>query len=87
MLFAGLMVIPAAGYWLFGMNEIFAFWFAYVLTRPLGASIADWLSKPHGVGGLALGDGVVAFGFAALIAICVAYLSAAPGRTSHPGRR
>jgi uncharacterized membrane-anchored protein len=74
-LFAGLMVIPAAGYWLLGMNEILAFWFAYVLTRPLGASIADWLSKPHAVGGLALGDGPVAFGFAVLIVICVGSLT------------
>jgi uncharacterized membrane-anchored protein len=74
-LFAGLMVIPAAGYRFLGMNAIFAFWFAYVLTRPLGASIADWLSKPHGVGGLALGDGPVALGFTVLIVICVSYLT------------
>ena len=74
-LFAGLMLIPAVGYRLFGMNEILAFWFAYVLTRPLGASIADWLGKPHHVGGLALGDGVVSFGFAVLIVICVGYLT------------
>ena len=74
-LFAGLMVIPAVGYWVFGMNEILAFWFAYVLTRPLGASIADWLGKPHAVGGLALGDGPVSITFAILIVACVGYLT------------
>jgi uncharacterized membrane-anchored protein len=74
-LFAGLMLIPVVGYWLLGMNEILAFWFAYVLTRPLGASIADWLGKPHGVGGLALGDGLVSLGFAILIAVCVGSLT------------
>ena len=84
-LFAGLMLIPAAGYRLLGMNEIFAFWFAYVLTRPLGASIADWLSKPHGVGGLALGDGPVAFGFAVLIVICVGSLTVLDGQASRTG--
>jgi len=77
-LFAALMLIPAVGYRLFGMNEILAFWSAYVLTRPLGASIADWLGKPHSVGGLALGDGPVSFGFAALIVICVGYLTVHP---------
>jgi uncharacterized membrane-anchored protein len=86
-LFAGLMVIPAAGYRFFGLNAILAFWFAYVLTRPLGASIADWLSKPHGVGGLALGDGPVAFGFAVLIVVCVGYLTALDGRVPRADTR
>ena len=44
MLFTGLIAVPAVGYWRFGMNEVFAFWFAYILTRPLGASFADWLA-------------------------------------------
>ena len=86
-LFAGLMVIPAAGYRFFGLNAILAFWFAYVLTRPLGASIADWLSKPHRVGGLALGDGPVAFGFAFLIVVCVGYLTALDGRVHRADAR
>ena len=70
-LFAGLILIPAIGYRWFQMNEVLAFWIAYVLTRPLGASIADWLAKPHRVGGLALGDGLVSLAFAVLIAGCV----------------
>src|SRR5438270_13796075 len=41
-LFAVLIAIPALAYWLFGMNEILAFWLAYIMTRPLGASFADW---------------------------------------------
>ena len=43
-LFAGLIAIPAVGYRWFGMNEVLAFWVAYVLTRPLGASVADWIA-------------------------------------------
>ena len=43
LLFAAIIAIPALGYFRFGMNSILAFWFAYVVTRPLGASFADWL--------------------------------------------
>ena len=42
-MFAVLIALPALAYWLLGLNEIFAFWLAYVLTRPLGASFADWM--------------------------------------------
>ena len=47
------------GWWRFGLNPVVAFWAAYVVTRPLGASFADWFSKPHGASGLGLGDGTV----------------------------
>lgn len=66
-LFAAVISIPAVGWWRFGMNPIFAFWFAYIVTRPLGASFADGFSK-HANGGLGLGDGVVS-GIALLIFI------------------
>jgi uncharacterized membrane-anchored protein len=69
--FAVLMAVPAVGFWRFGWDEVFSFWFAYVMTRPLGASVADWLGKPHDVGGLALGDGVVTLLFAMAIVVCV----------------
>src|SRR5271155_5454567 len=59
LLFAAIIAIPAVGWWRFDMNPIFAFWFAYVVTRPLGASFADWFSKPPSTSGLGLGDGVV----------------------------
>jgi uncharacterized membrane-anchored protein len=81
LVFAGLIAVPALAYRLLGLNEIFAFWFAYILTRPLGASFADWLGKPHHVGGLALGDGLVSLGFAILIVGFVRYLTVANSRT------
>jgi uncharacterized membrane-anchored protein len=74
-LFAGLILIPAIGYRFFHMNEVLAFWFAYVLTRPVGASIADWLGKPKYLSGLALGDGTVSIAFAACIVVCVAVMN------------
>jgi uncharacterized membrane-anchored protein len=81
LVFAGLITVPAVAY-RYGANEIFAFWFAYILTRPLGASFADWLGKPHHVGGLALGDGYVSLGFAILIVAFVRYLTVANDRTT-----
>jgi uncharacterized membrane-anchored protein len=79
--FAGLILIPAIGYRFFRMNEVLAFWFAYVLTRPLGASIADWLGKPKYLSGLALGDGPVSIAFGVLFVICVAVMSRAFNRS------
>jgi uncharacterized membrane-anchored protein len=58
-LFAAIICVPAAGYLRGKLDPTFAFWFAYVITRPLGASLADWLGKPHAATGLGLGDGTV----------------------------
>ena len=74
MLFGIFFVIPAIGYRWFGWNPIAAFWTAYVITRPLGASVADWLGKPS-LGGLGLGDGRVAVVLGVLIVGVVVYLS------------
>jgi uncharacterized membrane-anchored protein len=74
-LFAVLIVIPAIGYRWLGWNPIFSFWAAYVITRPLGASFADWVAKPASVSGLGWGDGRIALLLAVLIASLVAYLA------------
>jgi uncharacterized membrane-anchored protein len=73
--FAVVIMIPAAGFRWLGWNAIFSFWFAYIMTRPLGASIADGLAKPKALRGLGLGDGPVALAFGALIFVLVAYLA------------
>jgi uncharacterized membrane-anchored protein len=75
MLFVAVICIPAIGYWRFRWNAIFAFWFAYVITRPLGASFADWMGKPTSAGGLGWGAGPVALAFALLIVAFVVYLT------------
>ncbi|HEY8810404.1 MAG TPA: hypothetical protein VIM28_10325 [Solirubrobacterales bacterium] len=75
LMFAAIIAIPAFGYWRFGMNSILAFWFAYVVTRPLGASFADWLAVSSERGGLAIGTGLVSFVLAAMIAMFVAFLA------------
>jgi uncharacterized membrane-anchored protein len=75
LLFAAIIAIPAIGYVRFGMNSILAFWFAYVVTRPVGASVADWLAVSSARGGLALGTGPVSLALAAAIAGFVYYLA------------
>ena len=75
LLFAGVIAIPAFGYWRLGWNAIFCFWFAYVATRPFGASFADWMGKPQDVKGLGLGDGTVALALGSIIFFLVAYLA------------
>ncbi|MDX6317733.1 MAG: hypothetical protein QOD35_1133 [Nocardioidaceae bacterium] len=74
-LFAAVIAVPAFGYFRLGWNPIFAFWFAYVVTRPLGASVADWLGKPTSARGLGWGNGNVALGLSVLIVLVVAYLA------------
>jgi uncharacterized membrane-anchored protein len=73
-LFAVLIAIPAVAY-RFGLNEIVAFWFAYIITRPLGASFADWLAVPPGQGGLDFGKGAVSVATWVLILGFVAFLA------------
>ncbi len=81
-LFAALIAVPAVAYRLLQRNEVLWFWFAYILTRPLGASFADWMGKPRGVGGLAWGDGIVSLVLAILIVVFVGYLTVSRRDTS-----
>jgi uncharacterized membrane-anchored protein len=74
-LFAVVMAVPALGCWRFRLNSVIAFWWAYVATRPLGASVADWLSKPAKSGGLAYGDGPVAAILLAFALLLVAFVA------------
>jgi uncharacterized membrane-anchored protein len=73
--FACAIAIPAIAYWRTSLNPILLFWTAYVLTRPLGASVADWLGKNHDIGGLGLGDGTVSVIGALVIVGLVSYLA------------
>ena len=74
-LFAFLIAIPAAAYWKFGMNSIAAFWCAYILTRPLGASFSDWMGVSQVRGGLGWGTGPVSLVLLGIIVLLVVYLS------------
>lgn len=73
--FATAIVLVAAAYRLFRVNTVAAFWFAYVLTRPFGASFADWLGKPAGQGGVGAGAGPISIALAVAITAVVAFLA------------
>jgi uncharacterized membrane-anchored protein len=76
-LFAAAMAVPAVAWWRFDLNPVVAFWAAYVITRPLGASIADWFGKAHDRTGLGVGDGLVSALGLVLFAVLVAYTDSA----------
>jgi uncharacterized membrane-anchored protein len=75
MLFAGCIGLITIAWRYFRLDPILAFWMAYILTRPLGASIGDYLSQPKVDGGLGLGTTVTSIIFLAAIAIVVGYLT------------
>jgi uncharacterized membrane-anchored protein len=76
-LFGVVILIPALARWRLGLNEVAAFWFAYVVTRPLGASFADYVSKPHNLSGINLGNGPSAVAFTLVVVVLVLYLALA----------
>ncbi|HEY0402425.1 MAG TPA: hypothetical protein VGD09_10435, partial [Blastococcus sp.] len=74
-LFTAAFAVPALAWWRLRLNPVIAFWTAYVLTRPLGASFADWLGKSRALGGLGWGDGVVSGVTTVLITLLVLYVA------------
>jgi uncharacterized membrane-anchored protein len=75
LLFTALIVVPLAA-WRLGLNAIASFWFAYILTRPVGASFSDYLGFPHSVGGVGFGHGPVALVTGAVFVALVTYMGA-----------
>ncbi|UAJ79278.1 hypothetical protein IT072_19100 [Leifsonia sp. ZF2019] len=82
LLFGLLFALPGAAYRWWGMGATAAFWTSYVLTRPFGASFADWFSRPHSLGGLGFGTGPVSLVLLAAIVVCVGLLSRRPRESS-----
>jgi uncharacterized membrane-anchored protein len=74
-IFAGAIAVVALAHYAFGLNAVLAFWLAYILTRPLGASIGDELSQSRHDGALGLGTTVTSAIFMAAIVIVVVYLA------------
>ena len=74
-MFGVLFVLPPLAYRWIGLNPILAFWIAYILTRPFGASFADWAGKSQSLSGLGLGTGEVSVVLTVLIVVLVGYLT------------
>ena len=75
LIFAGAIAAVTIAHFRFRLNAVAAFWIAYILTRPLGASIGDWLSQPTADGGLGLGTTTTSVAFLAAILATVVYLT------------
>ncbi len=74
-IFAGAIAVIAVLHFGLKLNAILSFWLAYVLTRPLGASIGDYLASPTEEGGLGLGTNVTSFIFLGAILALVVFLA------------
>ncbi|MGO4671160.1 COG4705 family protein [Bosea sp. 2RAB26] len=81
--FSVLIAVVALTYRL-GANAVLTFWLAYILTRPLGASLGDLMSQAQTYGGLGLGTIYTSLGFLTVIVVLVAFLSIGANR-SRPG--
>jgi uncharacterized membrane-anchored protein len=83
--FAGLLALIAAAYFHNRISHTLLFWTAFILTRPLGATVGDMLTKPHADGGLDLSRITSSAVIAVFIIGCIALTSQAAG--GHPGSR
>lgn len=75
--FFAIILLPALAWWRFGLDSVAAFWMAYVVTRPLGASFSDYVSKPHSLSGINFGNGPTAVVIAVIVFVFVSYLAIA----------
>jgi uncharacterized membrane-anchored protein len=75
LLFAGLIAVVSFAYDRLKLNAVWAFWIAYILTRPLGASIGDYLSQAHSDGGLGFGTTATSMIFLFAILCLVFFLT------------
>lgn len=73
--YAAVIGVIAVAYYRFRLNGILAFWLAYILTRPMGASFGDYLAQPHLKGGLGLGTTITSMVFLGCIAAIIVYMS------------
>ena len=84
LVFAGLLALVAAAYFFTQASRTLLFWVAFILTRPLGATVGDFLTKPHANGGLELGRISFSLVIAAFMVGCILLLPQRPGM--HPGK-
>ncbi|MGW2415849.1 COG4705 family protein [Streptomyces tubercidicus] len=85
-LFALAIAAVAVAHFALGLDAVWSFWIAYVLTRPLGASIGDYLSQPNADGGLGLGTVITSVLFLTVILGLVVFLTVTRRDVSEPER-
>jgi uncharacterized membrane-anchored protein len=84
LVFGAALAVLAILYFSTKANRVFLFWAAFILTRPLGATVGDWLDKPLGKGGLELSRPIASAVLAAVILLLIFVLPQRPG--GHPKR-
>jgi uncharacterized membrane-anchored protein len=80
---AGLAALAAAYFWT-DISRVLLFWAAFILTRPLGATVGDFIDKPLDQGGLAMSRPLASAVVATLVIVCILIIPQRPG--SHPKR-
>lgn len=83
LVFAGALTLVALAYFFTKISRTFLFWTAFILTRPLGATLGDLLTKPHAAGGLNLSRITSSMVIAAFMVVCILLTSQKAGQ--HPG--
>lgn len=84
LVFGAALAIVASLYFLTAVNRVILFWAAFILTRPLGAAVGDFLDKPLDAGGLAFSRPVASIVLTAAIVLLIVVLPQRPGK--HPAR-
>ncbi|MEO6871579.1 MAG: hypothetical protein ABI233_05095 [Chthoniobacterales bacterium] len=82
-IFGGLLVVTALLYYLTSISRALLFWGAFVLTRPLGAVVGDFLDKPHSDGGLALSRYTASLALLVVIVALILIIPQKPARKAH----
>jgi uncharacterized membrane-anchored protein len=82
-LFGALLIFVAGAYFRPGISHTLLFWAAFVLTRPLGAVVGDFLDKPVASGGLALSRYSASAALVVLIVTCIMFFKHKPASTNH----
>jgi uncharacterized membrane-anchored protein len=81
--FGGLLLVAALLYYFTNISRVILFWAAFILTRPLGAVVGDFLDKPHGQGGLALGRYTASLALLVVIVALILIFAQKPASKAH----
>lgn len=84
LVFAGLLALVLLAHFFTKISDSILFWAAYILTRPLGATLGDTLTKPHEVGGLELSRIVASLAILALMIVCIILAYRRAGKSPYP---
>jgi uncharacterized membrane-anchored protein len=81
--FGGLLLLTAVLYYFTSISHVILFWAAFILTRPLGAVVGDFLDKPHAQGGLALSRYAASLALLAVITVLILIFRQKPASNAH----